>query len=528
MKIINQINRLANYSDYLLVLTPILLTSFYLYGSKYPAWANTLFIASILSFIFTITLIVNYKKNGEENRLGVFIVLSSIIFLAYSLINSKSSLTFNLFGKGIEEWRVVGIILFFTSAAYFITRQGRLLRFNLYLSGATIVYTVGNYFLIKYNLNIANYTAYLNVPMLSFSKLINFPFVYSLTVFISSLIAIVLERFDYSLGVIRKKLWYMLVLILISLLTFVMLYRDILRYIASGYYYKASVSYNLSDLESAKTAISRAIVIAPFDEYYLARVEVTNAMINKFLANNSSTTAATSNLYKDYVSSAIDDAMKAVQYDPRSARNYMMLGNAYERSILLSSEDGYKNALAAYEKARSIASDKDYVDVVKAKLSLGTGKDDLAEKYLSDALNFNPQSPIALFTSSQYQASKNNLTQAISYGEQAVRAAPDAIDARLSLGMLYLENKDYNKAVDMLGNALSISRGQNIASIYYLAVAYAKAGDKSNLQAAMSELAKRIDKNSQELEYLRSELRRLDGPAILEKESTDKKDKKEE
>lgn len=512
---------LGNIFNYALILSPLLLSSLYIYGSKYPAWANTLLFASILSFIFSILLIYRYRKTGVMSKLSAAIILLAILFLIYTSLTAKTSPIFNLFGKGIEEWRAVGVLLFFAASAYFITLKGRLNKLALITSIVALVYTILNYFLIRNNLSIANYTAYANIPMISFAKLLCYPFVYTLVVFISSLIALTMEKRNYDDGNVSKKKWLFIPLFIIFVLSSIMLYRDVLRYIASNHYYKASASYTTGDLDNAKKELSRAIVIAPFDEYYLARIEVTNAMINKFLESNSTTTAAASNIYKEYVTSAIDDASAAIKYDGRSARNYMALGNAYERAILIIGDDGYKNALSAYEKARLIASDKDYVDVVKAKLSFGTGKEEEAAKYLLDALNYNPDSAIALFTSSQYQASKNNLAEAISYGERAVQVAPTAIDARLSLGILYLQNKDYTKAVDSFGNALAISGGQNLAAIYYLGISYAKVDDSSNLQAVINELEKRIAKDSDELKYLKGELARItDTRETLKEEDT--------
>lgn len=502
MKITKYFN-FTNIFNYLIILSPIILSSFFIYGSKYPAWANTLFLASLLSLLLSFKLIYDYKSGKDVSKLQIIIILSAFIYIIYSLITSRDYPLFTLFGKGLQEWRSAGVLLYFLAFAYFVNLRGRLNKTSIFISLIALFYTLLNYFLIRYNINIASSSSYLNVPMISFAKLFNFAFIYTLVTLAASLIAFILEKKNLEFEFLKKKKWYYLPLIIIFLLVSVTLYRDTLRYLASRHYYLADTSYKSGDLELARSELKRASVIAPFDEYYLASAEVTSAMINKFLAENSTTTAATSNIYKEYIGSQLEDTFAATKYDSRSARNYMALGFAYERSMLLNNDDGYKNAMQAYNKARVHAIDKDYVDVTKAKLAFGNGKEEEAVSHLKSALEYNPKSPTALFTFSQYYASKNKIVEAINYGEQAVAIAPNAPDVRLSLGILYLRNNDNTKAVDTFGEVYRLSNGQNLAAIYYIGVAYANLKDVSNLESVIKELENRIDKESDEIRYLK-------------------------
>ena len=346
--------------------------------------------------------------------------------------------------------------------------------------------------------------------MLSFAKIICLPFVFTSVTLLASLLAFFIERKGIIFTNIGYKKWYKFLTIIILLLTLALLARNILRFVAANSYYKASIAFTNNNLIEAKTNLDNAITIAPFDEYYLARIEVKTAEIEKLLSSSSTSSPELQNKYKVLVESQISDALKAVDYDNKNPKNYMALGLAYERSMLLSKDDGYKKSIDAYEKARNLASDKDYVDVIKAKVSFGASKEEEALKYIDSALKYNSSSSPALFISSQYYASKNNLASAIEYGEKAVLSAPTAVDARLSLGLLYVQDKRYNEAIQIFGTVLQLTNGQNVGAMYYLAVSYKLKGDKSNLALVINELEKRIDPESKEMIDLKADINNTD------------------
>lgn len=497
---------LRKITNYILLSSPILVSSFFVYASKYPAWANTLLLISVLGVVFAFLFYTNYKNKKEATLLEVAILCLSLVSAASISFLSDSSFLFNLFGKGIQEWNASYVLILFLASAFFISLKGKLNKYALIISFSATLYTAINYLLIKNNIGIANYTAYINIPMLSFLKLVNLPSVFAFVALLSSVVSFYIEKKSLVFTKIENKKWYTIVLVIVLALTSCLMAKNILRYMAAENYLKASKAFSENKVSEAKTDLNKAIAIAPFDEYYLGRIEITTSEINSLLASNSTNTAELQNNYKTLVESQISDAKKAIAYDSRNPRNYMALGLAYERSMLLSKEDGYVKSIEAYEKARSLASDKDYVDVVKAKLSFGAEKESEALKYIDSALKYNSSSSPALFISSQYYASKNNFKSAIEYGEKAVMTSPQATDARLSLGLLYLQDKRYDEAVQMFGSVLQITKGENLGAMYYLGAAYKAKGDIANLKLVIAELDKRVDPNSKEMKDLKSGL----------------------
>lgn len=497
---------LQKISNYLLLASPILLTSFFVYNSKYPAWANTMLLVSFIFVLYAICLAFNHKNKKDSNILETGILILGLIASVSVAIFYNKNFLFGMFGKGIAEWSGASILFIFVAATFFLSLKGKLNKLAIVVSGLAVIYTVINYVLVKNNLSIANYTGYINIPMISFQKLINYSFVFSLVTLLTSVLAFFIEKKSIVFSKVNNSKVVKVLTLLMLIISIVFFVRSALRFVAANYYYKAATAYGENKSSEAIKYLDRAILFSPFDEYYLAKNEISTIEINTLLNSRATNTAELQEKYKVLVESQIDNAKSAVNYDENNPRNYMALGTAYERSMLLSKDDGYIKAIAAYDMARESANDKDYVDVVKAKASFGAEKETEALKFIDSALKFNASSSPALFVSSQYYASKNNIASAIEYGEKAVITAPNAADARLSLGLLYLQDKKYDAAIQMFGSVLQLTRGENIGAMYYLAVSFKEKGDTENLKLVISELEKRVSPDSKEIKDLKSGL----------------------
>ena len=95
--------------------------------------------------------------------------------------------------------------------------------------------------------------------------------------------------------------------------------------------------------------------------------------------------------------------------------------------------------------------------------------------------------------------------------------SPQATDARLSLGLLYLQDKRYDAAIQMFGSVLQLTKGENLGAMYYLGAAYKAKGDIANLKLVIAELDKRVDPNSKEMKDLRSGIGESEAESIIKK-----------
>ena len=492
-----------NISSYILLAAPVLVSSLFIYKSQFPAWANTLFLSLLLAFLISILNFRNLKNRKEVNLLSLAIIVLGVIASAIFVILDSQKISFALFGKGLTEWTGISILSLFVFAAYFVNTKSKKI-IAIGVASIAIIYTVINFIFIKYLPSVAQYTGYLNIPMVSFSKLINYAFILCIIILAASLVNYFMEKKGYVFASIKSSVYVLALYIIVPVILFVAICSYTLRYIAAYNYIQAGQEYSAGNYVKARESINRAITISPFDVYYSGRIEMISTEIQTLLNSTSTDKQALEKKYKELVEYQISDAKKAVAYDPKNPSNYMALGLAYERSMLLTKEGGYKLAAEAYEQARAIAEDKDYVDVVKAKLSFSADKEQDALVSLDRALNYNASSAPALYIFSQYYALKKNLKSAIDYGEKTVAVAPNAVDARMHLGLLYLENNNIDGAIQLFGSAFVLSEQKDNAALYYLGLAYKEKKDIANLKLVLSELEKRVDPNLKEVKDLRS------------------------
>ena len=160
-----------NISSYILLAAPVLVSSLFIYKSQFPAWANTLFLSLLLAFLISILNFRNLKNRKEVNLLSLAIIVLGVIASAIFVILDSQKISFALFGKGLTEWTGISILSLFVFAAYFVNIRSKKI-IAIVVASIAIIYTVINFIFIKYLPSVAQYTGYLNIPMVSFSKLI--------------------------------------------------------------------------------------------------------------------------------------------------------------------------------------------------------------------------------------------------------------------------------------------------------------------------------------------------------------------
>lgn len=501
--------KLENYINlnYLVIFSPIILSSLFIYDSQFPVWANSLFFALIITLIAAIINRKNFSSKKEVNVLSFLSIIAGVVAAIIFVIVDKQNIMFSLFGKGVSEWTGISILSLFVLAAYIFILNKKQTKLIFLVSLVAVFYTIVNFLLVNYAPKIANWTGYINIPMLSFGKLLNYPFIFSLVGLITSIKSIVIFKIFDKKGVSfsdikNKYVKYLFCAISILILVNVILYT--LRYVGAYYYIKAANSASNANIVEAKNNINKAIAVAPFDVYYLGRIELLNLDLQNVLNSTSTNKEELQKQYKNIVEYQITDAKKAVEYDNKNPKNYLALGLAYEKAMLLTGDESYKFAAENYEKARNLAEDKDAIDIIEAKLAFSAKKEEEALSYIDRALKYNASSAPALFISSQYYDSKNNLDAAVAYGEKTVVVSPAAQDARMHLGLLYLKAGKLTEAAQMFGAAYNLSNNTDNTALYYLAASYKLKGETENFNLVIAELEKNLGPNVKEIIELKN------------------------
>jgi tetratricopeptide (TPR) repeat protein len=488
----------------ILAVSPIIINSFFIISNTFPAFVITLYILSVLAFILFGHYSFSLHKNDHHsaNLFNTLIFLVGILFSIAFVFLGKASMLFNFFGKGIQDISSVNILAV-TSLLFLVTLLPKIYRkIALGLSFFVITFDVLLYLVLKFAPTVGSYLAYGAVPLVSFGNLFSTPFIYSILVFVVILLTNYFDKKDIVFNNAPKSINYLFKLVTIIL--FALVLGNTIRFVAAKFFINGVNAAYAGNTVKAKKDISIASEIAPFDTYYLTQIDLITLDIQTLLASTTIPQQAAQDQYISLVNSQIDLAKKAVSYDKKNAQNYLALGAAYERSIVVTKEEGYKSALAAYEQARNLISAKDYIDTIKARLAFSLNKDQEAFGYIDNALKLNPNSASALYTMSQYYAAKQDYKTSLEYAEKTVAASPKDGDARMQLGLIYFSTKEYEKAAAQFIEAFNINQNNNTA-LYYLSGALINANKKTEAKQVLDELEKRFP-DSQEVAQLKAQL----------------------
>ncbi len=488
---------------YIFAIMPLVLTSGFIYNSTFPAWANTSILAAFISLaICTFYVVSNFSKNKNASLLTVSLVSVGIISAIVAAILADSSFSFALFGKGIYPWATVTYLSLFLALAFSAELKGLPRKIAFGTAIYALVITLVNFILIRYNFKIVSYTGYLSIPLISYGTLLNYAFTFSGTVLIGSLISFFVEKRGIIFSEIPKISKY--VLSVAGVIVLVWSANWVTRAIAAEHFISASNYAAKGDYINASKEIDTAISIAPFDVYYLGRVDLNRIATNQILEQKATNTEELQNKFMALIKSQIEDAQKAVTYDDKNPQNYLALGRAYEQSIILTKDTGYDKAIEAYNKARDIVTDKDTVDTIKAKLSFGFSKETEGLGFLNQALQVNPSSTLALYTYSQYYASKQDTKLAVDFAEKAVMSNPQNPDTRMQLALLYSAQNRPREAAEQFYAVVQLSPN-NPVGYYYLALAFKQLGSIDDAKTVVTQMEKLFGK-TKEIESLRASI----------------------
>jgi tetratricopeptide (TPR) repeat protein len=496
---------------------PLVLTSGFIYNSTFPAWANTSILAAFISLgICIMYAISNFSKHKSSSLLTVLLVSVGILSAFVMAVLSDTQFSFALLGKGIYPWATVTYLSLFLVLAFSIELKGLVRKIAASTAVYAIVVTLINFVLIRYNFKVVQYTGYLSIPLISYGTLLNYAFIFSSTVLAGSGISLLIEKRGIIFTEIPKISKY--VLSFAGILVMIWTANWVTRAIAAEYFISASNYAAKGDYINASKEIDTAISIAPFDVYYLGRIDLNRIATNQILEQKATNTEELQNKFMALITSQIDDAKKAVAYDDKNPQNYLALGRAYEQSIILTKDKGYDNAIDAYNKARAIVTDKDTVDTIKAKLSFGVAKETEGLGFLNQALLTNPSSTLALYTYSQYYASKQDVKSAVDYAEKAVISSPQNPDARMQLALLYSSQNRTNDAAQQFYAVVQLSPN-NPVGYYYLALSFKQLGSTDDAKTVVTQMEKLFGK-TKEIESLRTTVEEVIPAPVVTKTKT--------
>ena len=236
---------------------------------------------------------------------------------------------------------------------------------------------------------------------------------------------------------------------------------------------------NLSD---AAASVSSALSLMPQDKYYrtLAIIEV--ARLRQIIGSGKNDTETQAE-FKDVFTRAVDAATKAVAANRKNADNFMVLGGVYQEVVLIGVDGAYDSASVAYEEARLLNPATPEVDFhiaeMKTVLNDTAGARASAEAALKKKADYTP----AILLLAQLSLNEGKLAEAILAVEAVVFLNPNNELLFYQLGLLYLENAQFQQAAGAFERALALNFEYANAS-FFLGESYVFLGqsDKALVQ----------------------------------------------
>jgi cytochrome c-type biogenesis protein CcmH/NrfG/uncharacterized membrane protein len=187
------------------------------------------------------------------------------------------------------------------------------------------------------------------------------------------------------------------------------------------------------------------------------------------------------------IQKAITSAQAAVDKNPRSYTNWLLLAGVYENLLQYGLEDAGPNARSSYASAQALSPQDPAVWLRRARLEIMLGNTEITREYLQESINLKEDYLEAYYVLSQLEISQGNISEAIIATEQSVLLSPSNPIILFQLGILLYSNDEYDKTIPVLERLLSIEPDFANA-LYYLGLSYEFEGEKTKTLAAFQSI----------------------------------------
>ncbi len=297
-------------------------------------------------------------------------------------------------------------------------------------------------------------------------------------VFIAQLsVAGFVKNYDFSfLEDPRVGFVSVLVLILFIISSLVGGYFVVEKFLSLASYQKGMMLSARGDVLGARTALEDARKLRESDLYYRALSEIDINSLGVILNQKGISQETVKAQFQMTSREAIDNAIKATQFDETNYANWVSLARAYETLIPFgTAAEFYESAKKNFEQAIALNHSNPALYLELARLELVNKNVAAAKEYIVKALTMKNDYVDAIFLLSQIQADEGDLKNAIISSEAASLVSPNNIGVFFQLGFLRYKNGDYKGAVSALERAVELNPSYSNAK-YFLGLSYSKLG----------------------------------------------------
>src|SRR3989339_103599 len=287
----------------------------------------------------------------------------------------------------------------------------------------------------------------------------------------------IVKNYDFSfLDDPRVGFVSVLVLILFIISSIVGGYVVAEKFLSLVSYQKGVMLAGRGDVAGARTALENAKNLRESDLYYRALSEININSLGVILNQKGISQETVKAQFQLASREAIDNAIKATQFDQTNYVNWVSLAHAYETLIPFgTAAEFYESAKKSFEEAIARNHNSPALYLELARLELVNKNVPEAKKYIASALTMKNDYVDAIFLLAQIQADEGDLKNAILSTETASLVSPNNIGVFFQLGFLRYKNGDYAGAVSALERAVELNPSYSNAK-YFLGLSYSKVG----------------------------------------------------
>ena len=205
------------------------------------------------------------------------------------------------------------------------------------------------------------------------------------------------------------------------------------------------------------------------------------------------------------ISLAATSTLNAINIDPTNYYNYISSARVFEFASSLKFTNAYESAKARYSNALSFNPYSPLLYLNLAQLEASNEKMDEAKKMIGIALQLKQNYTEAIFLLSQIQVSEGNTKDAIISAQVMTQINPNNPLIFFQLGLLYYNDKDYKNAVIALKQAVDFNP-QYANARYFLGLSLARLNKNIDAIEQFEEITK-TNPDNEEVSVILSNLK---------------------
>lgn len=336
-------------------------------------------------------------------------------------------------------------------------------------------------------------------------------FVFS-SVFVASLYR---EKFisvkEFSVSKNPKYGFLYIFIVVAILISSIMAVYNLSEKIVSNYYSRQGlIALQQNNFQEAERSMLTALSIEQNDNYLRNLSEIQQVIAVQVQNNSQLSDEERSNLFQNYLSSSVQSASAAVEYDPQNYNNFVYLGNLFTDLVSLEIEGVEQRAIEFLEEAKRLSPKNPSIPISLARIYIAMEDYDKAKELINEAIEIKSNYTDAVYLLSRINVIEGEIETAIENVRLTTLVRPNDPVTYFQLGLLQYQNGDYSESISSFESA--VIRNPFYANAkYFLGLSYYEVGRNQDAVDQFTDL-KQLNPDNQEIDFILNNLQQGQSP----------------